>query len=64
VRRGGVLHVADPEHAGRRTAFGRHLSDDVVERRPAVLERYGRGTQMVHAAGRPPGAAAAAAAVN
>lgn len=57
-----VLHVTDPEHAGRRTAFGRDLSDDVVERRPAVLERYGRRTQVVHAAGRTPAADDATAA--
>lgn len=56
------LDVADPEHAGRRPAFGRHLRDDVVERRPAVLERDGRRTEMVHAARRSPAAHAAAAA--
>lgn len=30
------------------------MSDDVVERRPTVLKRYGRGAQVVHAARRPP----------
>lgn len=38
------------------------MSDDVVERRPTVLKRYGRGAQVVHATGRPPATRYAAAA--